>query len=74
MVVTYYYIKLFCAGGDRDNGILMSLLLLFTETTKFINKQHLNLYHYNPTGESEIFAKEFTSEIDSSLKRVYFRR
>ena len=26
MVVTYY-INLFCAGADRHNGILMSLLL-----------------------------------------------
>ena len=31
MVVTYY-IKLFHTGADRHNGILMSLLLLVTET------------------------------------------
>ena len=31
MVVTYY-IKLFGMGADRHNGILMSLLLLVTET------------------------------------------
>ena len=31
MVVTYY-IKLFCTGADKHNGILMSLLLLVTET------------------------------------------
>ena len=31
MVVTYY-IKLFRTGTDRQNGILMSLLLLVAET------------------------------------------
>ena len=30
MVVTYY-IKLFCAGADRDSDLLMSLLLLVAE-------------------------------------------
>ena len=35
MVVTYY-IKLFHAGADRHNGILMSLLLLVAETIKNI--------------------------------------
>ena len=33
MVVTYY-IKLFETGADIHNGILMSLLLLVTKTTK----------------------------------------
>ena len=33
MVVTYY-IKLFRAGTDRHNGILMTLLLLVAETIK----------------------------------------
>ena len=35
MVVTYY-IKLFRTGADRHNGILMSLLLLVTETVIYI--------------------------------------
>ena len=35
MVVTYY-VKLFRTGTDRHNGILMSLLLLVTETIKNI--------------------------------------
>ena len=33
MVITYY-IKLFRTGADRHNGILMSLLLLVTETKR----------------------------------------
>ena len=33
-VVVTYYIKLFCMGADRHNGILMSLLLLVAETIK----------------------------------------
>ena len=33
MVITYY-IKLFRTGADRHNGILMSLLLLATETKR----------------------------------------
>ena len=33
MVVTYY-IKLFCTGADRHNGILMSLLRLVAETKR----------------------------------------
>ena len=42
MVVTYY-IKIFHAGTDRRNSILMSLLLVVTETienrfNKFIEK------------------------------------
>ena len=36
MVVTYY-IKLFCTGSDRHNGILMSLLLLVAETKNFLS-------------------------------------
>ena len=36
MVVTCY-IKLFQAGADRHNGILMSLLLLVAETKNFFN-------------------------------------
>ena len=32
------YIKLFCTGADRDNGILMSLLLLVAETIKLFNQ------------------------------------
>ena len=35
MVVTYY-IKLFRTGADRQNGILISLLLLVAETITFI--------------------------------------
>ena len=31
-MVGTYYIKLFRTGADRHNGILMSLLLLVTET------------------------------------------
>ena len=41
MVVTYY-IKLFPAGADRHNDILMSLLLLVTETTSLIMFQMSN--------------------------------
>ena len=33
-IVITYYIKLFCTGADRHNGILMSLLLLVTETIR----------------------------------------
>ena len=38
MVVTYY-VKLFRIGADRHNSILMSLLLLVTETTKKCNRR-----------------------------------
>ena len=34
-MVVIYYIKLFRTGADRHNGVLMSLLLLVTETTTF---------------------------------------
>ena len=40
MVVTYY-IKLFRMEADRHDDILMSLLLLVTET---INGENLNLF------------------------------
>ena len=33
-MVIAYYIKLFRTGADRHNGILMSLLLLVTETKR----------------------------------------
>ena len=36
MVVTYY-IKLVRAGSDRHNGIVMSLLLLVTETIRILS-------------------------------------
>ena len=44
MVVTYY-IKLFRMGADRHNGILMSLLLLVTET-RITAKLILNVAQY----------------------------
>ena len=41
MVITYY-IKLFQTGAHKHNGILMSLLLLVTETIKdFIHDSHI---------------------------------
>ena len=40
MVITYY-IKLFRMGADRHDGIVMSVLLLVTET---INGENLNLF------------------------------
>ena len=39
MVVTYY-IKIFCTGANRHNGILMSLLLLVARTINSNNKNN----------------------------------
>ena len=35
-IVITYYIKLLCTGADRHNGILLSLLLLVTETIRAV--------------------------------------
>ena len=48
----------------EDN--IMRSIAVFSVWTKFINKKYLKLYYHNPPGESvRIFAKEFTSDVDS---------
>ena len=45
---------------------IMRSIAVFSVLTKFINKKYLKLYYHNPPGESvRIFAKEFTSDVDS---------
>ena len=59
MVVTYC-IKLFQTEANRNNGILLYLLLLVAETIKFVLKNQI-LYFY----------KSFRSEWLESLKESY---
>ena len=46
-MVDNYYIKLFCTGADRCNGILMSLLVLVTETQKLKKKN--KVFRWKPS-------------------------
>ena len=50
-------------------GYITRYVAVFSVSTKFTNKWHLNLYHHNPfvsaVNQWQIIAKEFTSDVDS---------